>query len=55
MGRVQLIRKPRGGRWQFVAHGAAYSPEEAESMIALIGKHSGDSVRKLKLGKESGS
>ena len=46
MQKYQLLIKPTAtatgepGRWSFVAHGAAYTKEEADAHFALIEKHS---------------
>lgn len=46
MRKYQIIIKPTAtatgepGRWSFVAHGAAYTKEEADAHCASIQKHS---------------
>jgi hypothetical protein len=51
--RYQIVRKPRAGtegnpaRWRFVAHGATYSPSEAQATCDGIRDASGDITKLL--------
>jgi hypothetical protein len=49
--RFQLLRRrQRGEAWEFVAHGARYTEEEAAAHIALIAEHRPQAeVKRIKL------
>lgn len=37
MKQVQILKRPAAGdKWQFVAHGATFDPNEASAMCTLI-------------------
>lgn len=52
-GRVQIVHRRKGeSRWQFVAHGARFTRQEAADWIAEYIKPRGGVARLLPVGKE---
>lgn len=52
MARVQIVARRTGERWRFIAHGAAYTADEAAQWRATL-EGKGERVRFLPLGRDT--